>query len=169
MDSDLEQMTPEQLRSEVKKLRAGIRDHRDRSGHDLCWHVPDLWDLLPDKREAQPEVPPTEEFLLHCKLYRASLDGVPEPDLTEEDLLVRTITHPAGYIVDLFAMLSVRGSEDPDVWEVEWENDFRIPAPHAAHAAFPTAREAVRFFLKQRNRLELGIDHEIRLSKARNQ
>jgi hypothetical protein len=32
MDEDVEQMTKEQLIHEVKKLRAGIRQHRDSSG-----------------------------------------------------------------------------------------------------------------------------------------
>jgi hypothetical protein len=35
MDVDLEQMSREQLTKEVKKLRQGIRRHRDSSGHEL--------------------------------------------------------------------------------------------------------------------------------------
>jgi hypothetical protein len=42
MDKDLEQMSREQLIGEVKKLRQGIRHHRDGSGHELCWHHPAL-------------------------------------------------------------------------------------------------------------------------------
>ena len=42
MDSDIEAMSREQLIDEVLKLRAGIREHRDCSGHDLCWHHPQL-------------------------------------------------------------------------------------------------------------------------------
>ncbi|MCR4158344.1 hypothetical protein NUK34_05675 [Kerstersia gyiorum] len=42
MDNDLDAMTREQLIEEVKKLRAGIRTHRDTSGHDLCWYHPHL-------------------------------------------------------------------------------------------------------------------------------
>lgn len=38
MDDDLETMSREQLIDEVKKLRAGIRKHRDSTGHELCWH-----------------------------------------------------------------------------------------------------------------------------------
>ena len=37
MDQDLETMTREQLVVEAKKLRAGIREHRDSTGRDLCW------------------------------------------------------------------------------------------------------------------------------------
>lgn len=73
MDEDLNEMNAEDLRSEVIKLRTGIREHRDRSGHDLCWYVPELWNLLPDKIKPTPSVPPTEEFLSKCKLYRESL------------------------------------------------------------------------------------------------
>jgi hypothetical protein len=46
MDNDLETMTKEDLVAEVKNLRQGIREHRESSGHDLCWHHPDLWGLL---------------------------------------------------------------------------------------------------------------------------
>ena len=46
MDRDLERMSREQLVEEVKKLRRGIRQHRDSSGHELCWHHPTLWGLL---------------------------------------------------------------------------------------------------------------------------
>lgn len=73
-DLDLESMSEDELRAEVKKLRAGIRQHRDSTGHNLCWYVPELWNLLPEKVEPQPAVPPTDEFIHHCKLYRQSLD-----------------------------------------------------------------------------------------------
>lgn len=43
MDEDLQQMSKDQLIEEVKKLRAGIREHRDSTGQDLCWHHPKLW------------------------------------------------------------------------------------------------------------------------------
>ena len=58
MDDDLETMDRDALIAQVKKLRAGIRAHRDATGHDLCWHHPDLWDLLPEKTEAAIAVPP---------------------------------------------------------------------------------------------------------------
>jgi hypothetical protein len=51
MDTDLEQMSREQLIEEVKKLRQGVRQHRDSSGHELCWHHPELWRLLPEKTD----------------------------------------------------------------------------------------------------------------------
>jgi hypothetical protein len=74
LDNDLESMTHNELRSELRKLRAGIRQHRDRSGHELCWYSPELWDLLPEKVSVKPEVPPTEEFLDQCRVFRKSLD-----------------------------------------------------------------------------------------------
>ena len=42
MDEDVEGMSHEQLVSEVKRLRAGIREHRDSTGQGLCWHHPRL-------------------------------------------------------------------------------------------------------------------------------
>jgi hypothetical protein len=49
MDIDLDGFTREQLVAEGKKHRAGIRAHRDTSGHYLCWHHPALWGLLPNE------------------------------------------------------------------------------------------------------------------------
>ena len=73
-DQDLDDLSIEELKSEILKLRNGIRNHRDSSGHNLCWFVPELWDLLPEKITPNPVVPLTEEFLHNCKLYRISLD-----------------------------------------------------------------------------------------------
>lgn len=75
VDADLDTMSRDCLVDEVKKLRAGIRHHRDATDHNLCWYVPELWGLLPDKVEAQPSVPPRGEFLTRCAVYRDSLDG----------------------------------------------------------------------------------------------
>jgi hypothetical protein len=74
MDEDLEQMSREQLIDEVKRLRQGIREHRDSSGHELCWYHPALWSLLPEKSDALPEVPDWPEFIRGCVMYRQSLD-----------------------------------------------------------------------------------------------
>ncbi|CKG96574.1 MULTISPECIES: hypothetical protein [Pseudomonadota] len=75
LDADLQQMTREQLIAEVKKLRAGIRAHRDCSGHDLCWYHPHLWALLPERVDQQPDVPDWPQFMRGCIKYRESLDG----------------------------------------------------------------------------------------------
>ncbi len=74
MDEDAEQMTKAQLIIEVKKLRAGIRQHRDSSGQDLCWHHPALWGLLPEQTDPMPAVPSWPDFIAGCVKYRQSLD-----------------------------------------------------------------------------------------------
>jgi hypothetical protein len=74
LDADLEHLTREQLLDEVRRLRAGIREHRDSSGQELCWHHPKLWGLLPEKTDPQPAVPEWPEFLHGCVKYRQSLD-----------------------------------------------------------------------------------------------
>ena len=74
IDHDTETMTPEQLVAEVKKLRHGIRKHRDAEGHNLCWYVPELWALLPERIDPKPRVPPVGEFLENCAKYRSSFE-----------------------------------------------------------------------------------------------
>jgi hypothetical protein len=74
-DEDLEQLTSDELIAEVKKLRAGIRRHRDSTGHELCWHHPQLWDLLPEKVCPDLAVPAWPQFLRGCLQYRESLDA----------------------------------------------------------------------------------------------
>ena len=75
MDEDLDRMSAKELIAEVKKLRAGIRTHRDSTLHELCWHHPDLWALLPDKTDPLPTVPTWPVFLRGCLRYRESLDA----------------------------------------------------------------------------------------------
>ena len=74
MDEDLTAMTHEQLVDEAKRLRAGIREHRDASMHGLCWHHPQLWGLLPERTDPQPTVPEWPQFMAGCIKYRQSLD-----------------------------------------------------------------------------------------------
>jgi hypothetical protein len=74
MDEDLDGLGREQLLAEVKRLRAGIRAHRDSSGHELCWHHPELWGLLPEKVTPEVAVPPWPKFLRGCLRYRESLE-----------------------------------------------------------------------------------------------
>lgn len=75
MDDDLEQMSAPQLRNEIKKLRAAIRVHRDSTKHQLCWHHPALWGLLPEKTDPLPVVPDWPQFMQGCIHYRQSLDA----------------------------------------------------------------------------------------------
>ena len=74
MDEDLDVLTREQLISEVKRLRAGIRAHRDSTEQDLCWHHPALWALLPEPTLPSISVPEWPQFLRGCIRYRQSLD-----------------------------------------------------------------------------------------------
>lgn len=74
MDDDLDPMTREQLIAEVKRLREAIRAHRDSSGHDLCWHHPAMWSLLPERSDRLPVVPAWPQFMRGCVQYRQSLD-----------------------------------------------------------------------------------------------
>ena len=85
MDTDLDQMTREDLLAEVKRLRKGIREHRDSSRHELCWHHPSLWGLLPERTDPLPVVPEWPEFIRGCVRYRQSLDlQVPNAPGTNE-------------------------------------------------------------------------------------
>lgn len=74
MDEDLQDLDRAALIDEVKRLRAGIRAHRDSSGHDLCWHHPQLWGLLPEPMDTEVAVPPWPKFLRGCLAYREALD-----------------------------------------------------------------------------------------------
>lgn len=75
MDTDLDQMSRSDLIAEVCGLRAAIRAHRDSSGHELCWHHPALWALLPEKTDPLPIVPEWPQFMQGCIAYRKSLDN----------------------------------------------------------------------------------------------
>jgi hypothetical protein len=85
MDEDLDSLSREALTAEVRRLRAAIRAHRDSTGHDLCWHHPDLWSLLPEGVDPEIAVPPWPKFLRGCVRYRESLDrerpGAPVADV----------------------------------------------------------------------------------------
>lgn len=74
MDEDLLTLTRDDLIAEVVRLRAGIREHRDSSGHNLCWHHPQLWGLLPEPITEDLRVPAWPQFLRGCLKYRESLD-----------------------------------------------------------------------------------------------
>jgi hypothetical protein len=74
MDEDLESLDRQALIGEVKRLRQAIRAHRDSTGHELCWHHPQLWGLLPEKTDPQPVVPDWPQFMRGCIRYRQSLD-----------------------------------------------------------------------------------------------
>ncbi len=85
LDSDLEGLSADQLRTEVVRLRQGIRAHRDSSGHDLCWYHPQLWGLLPERTDPLPKIPVWSRFMEGCLRFRESLDNqAPNAPRTEE-------------------------------------------------------------------------------------
>ena len=73
-DADLDAMDREGLTEEVRRLRQGIREHRESDGMDLCWHHPKLWALLPERVDPAIAVPEWPQFLRGCVHYRQSLD-----------------------------------------------------------------------------------------------
>lgn len=86
MDEDLDALSREELVVEVQKLRAAIRQHRDSSSHDLCWHHPDLWSLLPERVEPAIAIPAWPQFMRGCIRYRQSLDEqAPHAPRTSEE------------------------------------------------------------------------------------
>ena len=52
-DADLDGMSHAALLAHAREMRAAIRAHRDASGHDLCWHHPELWGLLAGSAEGR--------------------------------------------------------------------------------------------------------------------
>ena len=73
-DGHLAQLSKDELIAEVIRLRDGIRVHRASSGHDLCWHHPQLWGLLPEPMPHDIAVPAWPQFLRGCLAYREALD-----------------------------------------------------------------------------------------------
>jgi len=74
VDEDLEAMTREQLMAETRRLRAGIRAHRDSTEPALGQQHPALWSLLPEETDPRPALPAWQEFLRDCLRDRQSLD-----------------------------------------------------------------------------------------------
>ena len=86
MDDDLELMNREELLVAAHRMREAIREHRDASGQELCWHHPALWALLPEQTPPAIEVPEWPQFMRGCVRYRSSLDAqAPDaPRMTRE-------------------------------------------------------------------------------------
>jgi hypothetical protein len=69
-DKDVDFMYRSQLKDEVRRLRNGIRQHRDEKGHDRCWLDDQrLYALLNDGVEADMKLPCKPEFLENCDKY----------------------------------------------------------------------------------------------------
>ena len=87
MDNDLQAMERDALIAEVMKLRTGIRQHRDTTGHELCWFHPALWTLLPERVGPKIAVPPWDKFMRGCIRYRQSLDEqAPDAPVHDKEL-----------------------------------------------------------------------------------
>ncbi len=95
LDADLETLDRVALIAEIKRLRAGIRAHRDSSGHDLCWHHPELWGLLPEQIDPAVAVPAWPQFLRGCVTYREALDRELRPQVRRCRLARRPYPRPA--------------------------------------------------------------------------
>jgi hypothetical protein len=74
LDDDLNGMSRHELVAELQRLPEGIRAHRDSSGHELCWHHPQLWSLLREPLSAEIAIPPWPQFLRGCARYRGALE-----------------------------------------------------------------------------------------------
>src|SRR4029434_709032 len=96
MDEDVQEMSRAQLVAEVKRLRQGIRQHRDSTGHELCWYHPALWALLPDATEPLPTVPDWPQFLQGCIRYRGRVSDVHLSVVALHDLIGMTVGQSSG-------------------------------------------------------------------------
>jgi hypothetical protein len=74
MGEALDRLSGEELIDMFKTLRHGIREHRDSTRHELCWHHPALWGLLPERTDPIPWCRSGPEVLEGCLKYRRSLD-----------------------------------------------------------------------------------------------
>ncbi len=71
------------LANEVYRLRQGIREHKSRTGHSLCWlNDVALWELVDEHTEYPHDtLPVREEFLANCqRYYQSRLEGTPWAD-----------------------------------------------------------------------------------------
>jgi len=71
MDSDLLEMSEQELRDEIMKIRTAIRTHRDQQGDENCWLDDQfyLYGLLPETSDADPQLPEKELMMLNCSRY----------------------------------------------------------------------------------------------------
>jgi len=60
---EIANLAREELIADVIALRAGIRAHRESTGHSLCWHHPQLWSLLREPIPKDLAVPNWPQFV----------------------------------------------------------------------------------------------------------
>lgn len=86
IDADLTARSRDELLAEVRRLRAAIRTHRDSTQNGLCWHHPQLWNLLPEASSIAIRVASWPQFLRGCIAYRTSLDDqLPDAPRTDAE------------------------------------------------------------------------------------
>lgn len=70
LDQDILNMSIEELKQEITRLRNGIRKHRDQKGDDRCWLDDiELYKLLPDNVPFITSLPQKNEFLKNCERF----------------------------------------------------------------------------------------------------
>ena len=74
LDEDLDSMSREDLRQEVRRLREGVRRHRDSSGPSCAGTIQTSGGSPPESTDPVPEVPAWPQFIRACIRYRESLD-----------------------------------------------------------------------------------------------
>ena len=109
MDEDLETMDRAQLIEEVRKLRAGIREHRDSTGHDLCWHHPALWALLPER--ADPEIAVVILTAAGERAFSAGGDAAHLEEVAGDVSYWTKLGAEAGYTVNRSGFTSLHSAE----------------------------------------------------------
>ncbi len=164
IDDDLPNLTREELIAEVIRLRAGIRAHRDSSGHDLCWHHPQLWNLPPEPISKDLAVPDWPQFLRGCIKYREALDReLPDAPRTdaEFDKGVEPLSEREAHFLVLLMPLVLVG----DIAAFAlcfWWYDLGLPLSNRGgntHAHSPLARDCnVGTFLANRQQSDWGTE-----------
>lgn len=73
-DAELDQLSAQQLRAELLRVRKAVATDAQRQMHDLCWDRSELWaSVLPDYAGTSASVPPVSAFLGNCLKYRLSM------------------------------------------------------------------------------------------------
>ena len=63
-----------------------VSDRQGSTGHDLCWHHPQLWGLLPEPIPQDLAVSDWPQFLRGCIRYRQALDReLPDAPRTQRE------------------------------------------------------------------------------------
>lgn len=89
----------------------------------------------------------------------------------EIELVYQVITHPAGYLLDLFGnMLYIRSYfvGTYQEYEISWEEIVDGGTVMNSFKQFLDAREASTYFVNKRHEMQLGMDIEHSLAKGEN-